>query len=643
MSTGDIFVNLTDKRLLGVNTFKDQFFEYLRDSSRDLFAAVYSKDGTFGVAALGITGDTSVISIADGSGTDGSGNLLVVGETEKSVPWDGSAEDCDVALHYEERPVGIQVNPRTGAPEYQNNEEIIGVVDTPDGLSVISGHYKVQVDSLVGDAALDYTGRTVLIWRNTPASGALTEEIAIESSVVYYDSGHAYIDTTGLLGTSIGESDETLYSVCLLGPTIRSDIDLEAASDYWYIGSITNSTGLVVDTAAQRLITKSLSDLIENLVYADISNTFTATNTFNRKVTVSPSASELGIEVTGGGAYSGGKFTGGTTGGNGVEGTATGSGSGGVFEGAGGGDGLQAGTSGTGRGARIDTFGGGDALQAKAWSGNGKGADLTGVGTGVGASCVGGASAAGIYCHGGSGGGGIIVYSGSSGGAAGTFYGPSSGSANGVYAEAGANGGHGGEFHGSGSDHGVKGVAGATGVGGYFSGGATSGNGVTAAAGAAGDGGNFTGGSASGRGVTAVSSNSDGVYGEGGSGGRGGYFVGSGAGPGVWSFGGATAPGGLFEGGTTSGIGVQAIAGPDSDGGDLGGNGSGRGVNARGGSTGVGGRFEAGTNSANMNLPARSGDPSTVQNGDMWNDGSYFKCRHNGTTYYVSVSTSAPY
>lgn len=634
MATEDLFVHLTDKKLLGVVALKDQLLEYLRKSVRDLFYSVFNKDGTFGVTALTITGDTSAITIADGTGTDGAGNLLEVGDTEKSVPWDGSTSVCDVALHYAERPVGIQINPRTGMPEYTSQKEIIGVAASPDTLTFIADHYKVRIDALVGDSSLDYTGRDVLIWKNAPAAGATTEGIAIESCTVYYDGGQAHIDTSGLLGTTGVENGPSLYTVCLLGPTIRSDIDLEAAADYWYIGNITNSTGLVVDTGDQRLIEKSLSDLLEYLVYSNVSNTFTATNDFTRKVTVTPSVAERGLDVTGGAGYTAGYFTGGASGGHGVQSYGKGGGHGGIFEGdsSGTGDGLQAVTSGTGRGIRIDTFGGGDAIQAKAWSGNGKGADLTGVGTGVGASCVGGASAAGIYCQGGSGGGGIIVYSGSSGGAAGTFYGPSSGSANGIYAEAGATGGHGGEFHGAGSDHGVKGVAGATGVGGYFTGGSTSGNGVTAAAGPTGIGGYFLGGGSSGHGVHAISSNGDGVRGEGGSGGRGGYFVGNGAGPGVWSFGGATAPGGLFEGGTTSGAGIEGSGGPDSPGGTLQGNGSGHGVVSYGGSTGVGGKFNAGTNGANINLPARSGTPSTLNDGDIWFSGTLLYMRVGGVT-----------
>ena len=46
--TGDQYVNLVLKRLLGVGSFRDEVLEYLRKQVTDLYTRVYNKDGTYG-------------------------------------------------------------------------------------------------------------------------------------------------------------------------------------------------------------------------------------------------------------------------------------------------------------------------------------------------------------------------------------------------------------------------------------------------------------------------------------------------------------------------------------------------------------------------------------------------------------------
>lgn len=277
--TGAQFIHLATKKLMGVTSFKEYFFDYIRTAFTDMVAAVFNKDGTFGDLALEISESGSLLSIDDGTGTDGAGHFMEITATEKDVPWPRDGE-YSVGLKYAERPVGIQINPRTGRPEYQNWQEAIGERGEPDEVVDMSGtHLRITVDSL-GESAVTMAGRTALVWLATPAPGATTEGIAIEECIVVFDAGTNYIDTVGLLGNTTADIDTLHYQVLILGPTIRSD-DLEAVAGYWFIGWVDYSGSFVFDGGDQRLIVKSLSDLVDHLVYSNVRNTFTETQTID--------------------------------------------------------------------------------------------------------------------------------------------------------------------------------------------------------------------------------------------------------------------------------------------------------------------------------------------------------------------------
>lgn len=349
MATGDKFTNIVQKRLMGRDSWKDYFLDYLKDKLIvPLFARIYNKDGSYG--------STTKVSIEAGAsddqislktspqpniyGTDGSGHLLRVDGEDPPYLTDVRFEnetgnDYDVGNKYGERPSGVQINLRTGKPEYQRLEEAIGVADDPVSVVDQGGdefRFRLPTSMCPGDRTCE--NRICLIWMKVPADGAVTEAIAIIEGIVSFGT-YNYVDvdiTTDGLGQATFSTDETKYTMMLLGPTIArtGDLDIEAADDYWYIGEVTGNgpaaapTGF--DITDQRLITKSLSDLLENLVYDNVINTFT------RKQIFAPTTAEEAINATGNGANPGVKSTGGTNG-NGQEGYGTGSGSGGYFKG----------------------------------------------------------------------------------------------------------------------------------------------------------------------------------------------------------------------------------------------------------------------------------------------------------------------
>ena len=210
-------------------------------------------------------------------------------------------------------------------------------------------------------------------------------------------------------------------------------------------------------------------------------------------------------------------------------------------------------------------------------------------------------------------------------------------------------GGMGGYFAGADSNGSGSGGMGVTIAGGYGASGEDSGAGllvntqtITTTAGSPGYGAYIEAGAISNAsnpndGGDALEVRGGGVNAGGGTGGYGIISLGgnSGAdygGPGLLSTGGNGTGSGKY-----GGYGVKAI----------GGNGSSSavgapGIYAQGGTDGTydgpGGQFAGGTNAAAINLVARSGDPGSPSNGDIWYTGTALKCHLNNTTYTIDVT-----
>lgn len=338
--TGDQYVNLVLKRLLGAISFREQLLEYLKEQYNDFVAKVYSKNGTYGTTAVafGIASADEFDLTVDAEGTDGVGHLLKIGSTyEQDVKFENANTiPYHVGLHYTERPSGVQINPRTAYPEYESWKEAIGERGDPDTVADQTGFLRFEINSLVGGVNESPQGNKALVWKKVPAAGATSEAIAIEECTIAeyggVPTGTAYIDTTGYLGQDTPSLTASDYEVLVLGPSVRRYTDLSAASGYWYIGTVTGGGAgnppSSSDTSGQRLIQKSLSDWLDYLVYSNIVNTFT------RKQIFAPTTAEEAINATGNGANPGVKATGGATNADGVQGYGGGTtGRGGYFQG----------------------------------------------------------------------------------------------------------------------------------------------------------------------------------------------------------------------------------------------------------------------------------------------------------------------
>lgn len=268
MTTGNKHWIINSTRLAASSDLKDRFQTSLRADIEAGLEKVYPDDGAFG--ALFTLGLAIIDNIQVGggpTGTDGKGHILdtsLATEDGASIPFENElGVDYHVALKSEERPFGIQINPRTGDPEYTETREDIGDKADPDLVVDNGSNITFRVNSVL-EPGVDHSGREVAVYRKIPADGATTEAIAIEVATVAYAAPNNSITTTDLLGQSTVSTSPADYEVYLLGPTVRRNTDLSTVDGILYIGTVTGGGAGSVpsgsDTSGQTNISVNLSN-----------------------------------------------------------------------------------------------------------------------------------------------------------------------------------------------------------------------------------------------------------------------------------------------------------------------------------------------------------------------------------------------
>ncbi len=251
MSTGLEYTNFISKRVLGTADFKERFLEYLlqrvMESNREQYSSAFFHPKGVVMAGDGANsfevvesppGNTAVAS-------DGYGNFL---EYWNSLSAGIKFENLNTVVYYVGLkyclfPEGIQINPDHGQPEYVAFRDEIGESANPNSVTDNGdGTIDFRVDSVL-ETGVDNTGRTVSVYKTIPALGAINESIAIEHCVVFYSGGQNYIQTTGNLGQGTINTDEDVYTVVCIGPTVKRYTDLRTEAGYCYVGYITGNAG----------------------------------------------------------------------------------------------------------------------------------------------------------------------------------------------------------------------------------------------------------------------------------------------------------------------------------------------------------------------------------------------------------------
>lgn len=247
MATGDKYFNTIAKRLAGTVDFRDRIVGYLRNRSIETNQMTYTNplfmnDGV----TISADGNDKIQIDKDSSdvlGTDGQGHFFDIAEAEND---DLQFENTNTIIYYVglkhcTRPQGIQINPRTGYPEYIELEDYIGEKSNPDAV-VDNGDGTITFTiTSVTESGVTNAGRQCMVYMVNPVQGATTEAVAIETVTVAYTGGLNKITTTAAFGQTTVSTTTTDYEVILLGPTIKRNTDLRVTSGYCFVGTVTGA------------------------------------------------------------------------------------------------------------------------------------------------------------------------------------------------------------------------------------------------------------------------------------------------------------------------------------------------------------------------------------------------------------------
>lgn len=256
MPTNDSIINIYEKKLLSLTGLKTNFLEYLSDKIDERTAAIFQQ--TSGV----LDGDEIEI---DPSGNDefdlnitnasrcvvGTGqiidlSLLNGAGISTDVPIENTlAATYYVGIKFMSVADGIELNPRTGDPEYPKFRDSYGELDNPTDAVDDPGVKLTLNCNSITEAGVDHSGRTVKVYLANPVSPV--EATAYFQGTIVYNSPNndieiPYSGGDGPLGqdTSVDPPSTTLtdYIVSIEGATWRKNTDLRNDSDYAFIGTI---------------------------------------------------------------------------------------------------------------------------------------------------------------------------------------------------------------------------------------------------------------------------------------------------------------------------------------------------------------------------------------------------------------------
>jgi hypothetical protein len=257
MPTGDKKVNIYNKRLLSRTAMKVEFLDFLSDENDAIVNAMFvGASGTLDSDKIGLSStgndvfsiDTSAaqkVVVSGGQIIDLTG-ITGTGITDDIPFKNTAATPYYVGVKFAEVEDGLELNPRTGDPEYPRLKQSFGRVDTPDSLVDTPGvKLRINVDSIT-EAGVDHSGRSCKVWLVDPVG--LTEVSAFATETVQYD-GANYIEVTysgadGPLGQDTGSAPPSTtaldYKVFIEGVSWL-EADIRADKTYAFIGIITGN------------------------------------------------------------------------------------------------------------------------------------------------------------------------------------------------------------------------------------------------------------------------------------------------------------------------------------------------------------------------------------------------------------------
>jgi len=254
MATAGKYLNISQDRLLGYQSFKDRFFDYLRGEIYATLETVYRNAGLFGHLTMAGDGNDK-FKISDWptdapTAVDGSGHIMdmraVTDVVLQTAQYEGIQFENAISIEYQVAlqasaiPANLFINPLTGLPMFDYEEEIIGFAGTPNVVvDNTDGTLTVTVDSIT-ESGVSNAGRKVFMWKISPHKNALTEGVAREFCPVVWSGGANKIITVANFGQGIVPSTTAAdYVVVLVGPRVSRNVDLLSVPDCTYVGKVT--------------------------------------------------------------------------------------------------------------------------------------------------------------------------------------------------------------------------------------------------------------------------------------------------------------------------------------------------------------------------------------------------------------------
>lgn len=258
MPTGDKETRIYNKMLMSESKLGTHFLVFLHNLVNDLTQSSFLSSGTLSDKKIGLTSstnDTFSLDLTDAQkvltgGCYGCGGHIVdLSLASSALITDYPFENANsvtyyVGILYQQVPDGIELNPRTGEPEYPYNEESFGEKGDPDSVTDGSTYIRLVINTIL-ESSVDHSGRPVRVWLKNPVSPI--ESVAYYDGVVSYSSPNNYVDIPYGPGAGpLGQTSPTFpisltasdYEVHVKGVSWFKNTDLRNEDEYAFIGTI---------------------------------------------------------------------------------------------------------------------------------------------------------------------------------------------------------------------------------------------------------------------------------------------------------------------------------------------------------------------------------------------------------------------
>jgi hypothetical protein len=279
VQTGNFLTRFYNKKITSFVEWRDRFLYWARDAVYDLRKAFLKSSLLSAVTVSGAGNNTiqfAAVGLVEGYDSGGEKIKVTLASLGTVAVPAQAATTWSVGFRQSLVETGVEINPRTGQPEYEAFQHILGASGTPDVYSLVGGKIRLQVNSVLhgnfGAPVHDYTGRQVRVWLKAKDQGGLgplspDPAVAFETRTVFFSGGNNWIELAAALGQTSNSTNPADYVVLALGPVvIEGALDPDDALPVCQFQNVAAANPITsFDHSVQRVVTFSLADLADVL------------------------------------------------------------------------------------------------------------------------------------------------------------------------------------------------------------------------------------------------------------------------------------------------------------------------------------------------------------------------------------------